>query len=48
MKDDNNLFLLNIYIFWCVFVTSLVAARGRLYMLLWVLAVVIGIYSFLG
>ena len=28
------------------FVTPLVAARGRLYMLFWVLAVVIGIYSF--
>ena len=30
------------------FVTPLVAAWRRLYMLLWVLAVVIGIYSFLG
>ena len=48
IKNDNNLFLLSIYLLWSVFVAPLVVARGRLYMLLWVLVIVIGIYSLLG
>ena len=47
IKNVNDSSLLDISLLWSVFLLpSLVAARGRLYMLFWVLAVVIGIYSF--
>ena len=46
IKNENDSFLLDIYLLWSVFVVFLVAAWGRLYMLFWVLAIVIGIYSF--
>ena len=47
IKNVNDSSLLDISLIWSVFLLpSLVAARGRLYMLFWVLAIVIGIYSF--
>ena len=46
-SNVNDSFLLDISLLWSVFLSlPLVAARGRLYMLFWVLAIVIGIYSF--
>ena len=46
-SNVNDSFLLDISLLWSVFLSlPLVAAQGRLYMLFWVLAIVIGIYSF--